>query len=445
MKRGMTHLLLALVVGCGAFPGLEVAPGAQVTTTLSVSWRGEPGQDAWVDYGQGALTHRAPARFADGRYYATLIGFPALAEVTLRPGQRVGDEELLGDTSTVEVGLPPAGLPAFAPLGGEWTGASDELILTTTIGQEGGNVLLLNPDGEVVWYVSFPARFAPVHAEVSRDGEGVVYNFVVREDEAEAGLCHVELSGAERFCVTVPNSHHSFAQLPGERYAMLVSDTRRVGDTLVEGDALVEVGVEGEIGALYSPWDHLRWDPELQPETDGYVEWTHANGVFYDEVEDTVMVSMRNLSAVARVNLEPRELRALYGGLDGWGFPLPSDTFIYAHGPALSADGDLLIFDNQDVRERAPSRVMRYTLNADLERLEPNWRYYPDDGRSVSVLGSVYELDNGDLITSWGSSGEVLRLTPEAEASWGLGSEAGFILGAAQVVPAFYPRIDEAG
>ena len=91
----------------------------------------------------------------------------------------------------------------------------------------------------------------------------------------------------------------------------------------------------------------------------------------------------------------------------------------------------------------SPSRVMRYALNAEEERLEPTFRYDPGDGRSVSVLGGVYELANGDLITSWGSSGEILRLTPQAKAAWGLGSEAGFILGAAQVVPSFYPRIDE--
>lgn len=436
-------LLLALLLGCGAFPGLEAAPGERIATTLSVSWRGEPGEEAWVDYGVGELTHRAPARFADGQYFATLVGFPALAEVSYRPGRRIGDEDVFGDVSTEVVGLPPAGLPTFAPLAGDWTGANDELILTTTIGQEGGNVILLNTDGEVVWYVSFPSRFAPVHAEPVRDGDGILYNFVVREDDAEAGLCQVEVSGAERFCVTVPNSHHSFAQLPGERYAMLVADSRRVGDTLVEGDSLLEVDSSGERGVLYSAWDHLLWDPEAQPAMDGFVEWTHANGVFYDEADDTLLVSMRNLSAVSQVDLQTSEVLAVYGGTDGWGFPLPSDTFIYAHGPAFTADGDLLIFDNQDVRERAPSRVMRYRRNAEQQRLEPNYTFYPDDGRSVSVLGSVYELDDGDLITSWGSSGEILRLSPDAELVWGLGSSVGFILGAAQVMPPIHPRIED--
>lgn len=438
----MSLLPLALLVGCGAFPDLEATPGARIATTLSVSWAGEPGQDAWVDYGLGELTHRAPAHFADGRYFATLVGFPALSEVTFRPGQQVGDEELLGDTRAAEVGLPPAGLPTFTPLAGDWAGAPDELILTTTIGQEGGNVLLLNPDGEIVWYITFQSRYAPVHAEASRDGDGLVYNFLVRENEEEAGLCQVELSGAKRFCVSVPNSHHGFAQLPEGRYAMLVSDTRLIGEKLVEGDALVEVAANGDSFVLYTPWDHLEWDPDVQPDADGYVEWTHANGVFYDEVEETVLVSMRNLSTIVRVDVTSAELLAIYGGVEGWGFPRPIDSFLYAHGPAFAADGQLLVFDNQDVRKNDPSRVMRYTLNAELERLEPTYTYYPDDGRSVSVLGSVYELDNGDLFTSWGSSGEILRLTPEAEAAWGLGSEAGFILGAAQVVPAFAPRID---
>ena len=440
----MPLLPFALLVGCGAFPDLEVSQGARIATTLSVGWDGEPGEDAWVDYGLGALTHRAPAHFADGRYHATLLGFPPLAEVTFRPGRRVGDQEELGRTLTAEVGLPPAGLPTFTSLAGAWAGEPDELILTTTIGQEGGNVLLLNPDGEIVWYITFPSRYAPVHAEASRDGDGLSYNFLVREDDAEAGLCQVELSGAKRFCVNVPNSHHSFAQLPGGRYAMLVSDSRLVGDTLVEGDALIEVAASGESFILYSPWDHLVWDPELQPAVEGYVEWTHANGVFYDEVEETALVSMRNLSTIARVDVTTAELLAVYGGVEGWGFPTPADGFLYAHGPALAADGQLLVFDNQDVRKNDPSRVMRYTLNAELEQLEPTYQYYPGDDRSVSVLGGVYELDDGDLFTSWGSSGEILRLTPEAELAWGLGSEAGFILGAAQVLPPFNPRIDEA-
>ena len=439
----MSPLPLALLVGCGAFPKLEVAPGEQIATTLSVSWAGEPGEDVWVDYGLGELTHRAPASFADGRYTATLVGFPPLAEVTFRVGRRIGDVDELSETRTAEVGLPPAGLPAFTPLAGGWAGEPDELILTTTIGQEGGNVLLLNPDGEIVWYITFPSRYAPIHAEVSRDGEGFVYNYLVREDDEEAGICQVELNGAKGLCVVVPNSHHSFAQLPEGRYAMLVADTRRVGEYLVEGDALIEVAPNGDSFILYSPWDHLVWDPELQPDMDGYVEWTHANGVFYDEAGETVLVSMRNVSTIARVDVTTAELLATYGGVDGWGFPAPSDTFIYAHGPALTADGQLLVFDNQDVRENDPSRVMRYALNAQEERLEPTYRYVPGDGRSVSVLGGVYELANGDLITSWGSSGEILRLTPQAKASWGLGSEAGFILGAAQVVPSFNPRIDE--
>jgi hypothetical protein len=440
----MSLLPLALLVACRAFPDLEASPGARIATTLSVSWEGAPGEEAWVEYGLGALTHRAPTRFANGRYFATLVGFPPLAEVTFRPGRRVGDAEELGDTRTAEVGLPPAGLPTFTPLAGDWSGEPDELILTTTIGQEGGNVLLVNPDGEIVWYITFASRYAPVHAEASRDGDGLVYNYLVREDEEEAGLCQVELSGAKRFCVPVPQSHHGFAQLPGGRYAMLVSDTRLVGEKLVEGDALIEVATNGDSFVLYSPWDHLKWDSELQPDTDGYVEWTHANGVFYDEAEDTALVSMRNVSTIAQVDVSDAELLAVYGGVDGWGFSSPGDSFLYAHGPAFTADRQLLVFDNQDVRKNDPSRVMRYTLNAELERLEPTYTFYPDDGRSVSVLGSVFELGNGDLITSWGSSGEILRLTPEAELSWGLGSDVGFILGAAFVVPAFAPRIDPA-
>ena len=174
----------------------------------------------------------------------------------------------------------------------------------------------------------------------------------------------------------------------------------------------------------------------------GHLDWTHANGLAYDIVDDSVLVSLRHQNQVIRVARGNGQVTQRIGA--GGDHPLLSGDWFYSqHSPELDGEGGLLLYDNGNERpgdgaqgllpkDERESRAVRYVLDADTGEVEETWSYRVPE--FTAFLGGVSRLENGNvLVCAGGLRGaqssklaRLLEVTPDANAEvvWSLEMEA---------------------
>lgn len=116
-----------------------------------------------------------------------------------------------------------------------------------------------------------------------------------------------------------------------------------------------------------------------------------------------ILTSMYALNAIAVVDLELREVVWAHTG-----------TFRGQHDPQITAQGGLLLFDNQP-DERA-SRVLEF----DPANLEVLWSYAgtPEAPFFSRRCGAVQRLPSGNTLIAESMHGRALEVTPDGELVW---------------------------
>jgi len=142
-------------------------------------------------------------------------------------------------------------------------------------------------------------------------------------------------------------------------------------------------------------------------------DWTHFNALAYDENENMIYVSSKNLSRITKINKNSGEIiwhagRRWLGENNIIEPEEQSDRFSGQHGLQLLNNGNLVIFDNgissgiNDGTNIEKSRAMELKVS---DILEVVWSYtLPVDLYGV-ISGNVQKLSNDNyLITTVGSS-----------------------------------------
>ncbi len=136
----------------------------------------------------------------------------------------------------------------------------------------------------------------------------------------------------------------------------------------------------------------------LDPRRIGYNavggDWSHSNGVIYDERDDSYIVSVRHQDCLVKLDRSTGSLIWILGTPDNWGVPW-SDRLLQAapglswpfhpHAPMLTRAGNLLLFDNGNHRTSpfdppvnpasSHSRAVIYAIDGGGTRVEEIWRY----------------------------------------------------------------------
>ena len=136
-------------------------------------------------------------------------------------------------------------------------------------------------------------------------------------------------------------------------------------DTMVMADTVVQITPDGEQVWSWNTFEHL--DPfRLGYDTfwsywwvrgfDQYMDWTHANGLSYDENDDSILVSLRNQSAILKIDRQTKTIKWILGRHDGWPENLrerlltPVGDLLwpgYQHNPRMTHAGTVIMFDNR--------------------------------------------------------------------------------------------------
>jgi arylsulfate sulfotransferase len=280
-----------------------------------------------------------------------------------------------------------------------------------------GYIIAIDQSGAVVWYCQSEERIADIvllrngnllyqHANYQQLREIDWLGRVVRSWYAGNLL---ESPDAEGISVPVDTMHHEVVELPNGNFLTLatqlvefqrfpaseldphagwkaarvvcdeVVEFRPEDGTIVHRFPLERVLDKERIGymSLGNFWrdKYDREDVELS------YDWSHANGLVYDSADESVIVSLRHLDCLLKLDWPTGELRWILGNHDGWGAawrpyllqPIGElEWFFHQHSPLGSQRG-LLLYDNGNYRARPytsrtpaeenASRVVEYAID----------------------------------------------------------------------------------
>lgn len=321
---------------------------------------------------------------------------------------------------------------------------------------EADYIVLLDEHGRVVWY---HAPSEPI-TDASMLPNGHLLTQVWSLDGSLGGsLAEIDLLGNEirrwhgttggaggvddRVVEGVEGFHHEGRPTPWGTYLTLTKEPLSVPNyptsyTNPEASAPATVGADVAVefdasGAVVNRWpmaDHL--DPTRvgfmsieSSSYDGLPDWTHANAVTVDPLDDAVVLSLRNQSALVKLT-RAGDLVWILGDPADWApaqrpyllTPVDADMawFYYQHDPSFRGDGRVVVFDNGVERVMPHSgdpplptaarytRVVEYQIDAAAGTVAETWAYeVAVDGVLFSEFaGGTEYLANGNVLACYG-------------------------------------------
>ena len=358
---------------------------------------------------------------------ATLLGLKASTTYALT----VTVDGVEHDAGTVTTGAPPAHLPEMTlTQGAELSG-----FLVTSILSTPSAAVILDADGDYVWWMEASDEGLITRSRLSLDGRSLLFLDPVghHEQETDYVLRRVSLDGTVNETLPAEGIHHDFIEVEDGVIAQIQHDARTVDGETVKGDRLVEVHEDGAEVEIWSVWDHLTYHPD---QAQSYYDWTHANALDYDADTGTYTISICAFSTIFHIDRQSGETLWRLGGDESDFRSAASDfePFVHQHQHQLTEDG-ILVFDNQAL-ESQESRVVEYALDEETGTLSLIWKYVPEPSFYTHGLGDVYRLPSGNTRIVWSAQGQIDEVTPEGELRWQLSASLGGGIGYADWIDA---------
>lgn len=394
---------------------------SDVVTILEVTWTQNLDASAvWVDYTfQDTLHSTPPVAMPAGDVRIPLLGIPPETDVMVQIHVQVGaavyslDAPLAGRTGVLpaDLRLPDVHLwePALAH-------PDRYLLISVDVGNDwfGGPfyTLILDREGQVVWYRKTPNSRCTMFPRIARDGNHLLYDattLYVFNDSAEPELFRTTLDLREQSSLVIPDWHYTYEEL---------ADGDVLVDTSSDGGAyrfsLTRVAPDGAQEPL---WDCYPWMAAYAPSQ----YWAcAANAIVWSPSRGTALWSMFETSTVVEVDLETGDLRSQWGQLpDGWSFDPPDTNFDLQHYPNWTSAGTLMV-STHVIGVPFAQRAREFRLHEDERRLEQIWSYGEDTERYARYAGETSRLDNDNRIVNFGTDGVLQEVTPDGEIVWEL-------------------------
>jgi arylsulfate sulfotransferase len=231
----------------------------------------------------------------------------------------------------------------------------------------------------------------------------------------------------------VPNyMHHDVRQLPWGNYLVAGNSSLIDFDTngVPEEDIVVEI--DAESGSVVKTWDfNLILDPARPtfPDNSRPDDWLHINSVVYDSFDDSIIITGRSQSVVAKVDYETGDLRWILAEPELWPLmladklltpvdsdgdpvdPTSVDFWPYGMHAALVRSADhVAVYDNGNYRgwyrdDTVPpvsySRAVEYYVDSNAMTVELKWVYDAGKQFYTATTGDVDALDNGNWLVGF--------------------------------------------
>ncbi len=357
---------------------------------------------------------------AGSTHEALLLGIPAATEFAWRV--EVDGEEACVASGLGENGELPSGLPQIAQVEGELDTVDTSLLVAPIFTGEAGKtgwVTVLDPLGNVVFahkLLDDQGNDAQAfRAAPARDGDGLwILEQAISEDDV-GYIKRLRFDGTEGESHAIAGAHTDFVELPGGRFATLGWEVQQIGSERYLGDLVLVREADGTVRELWNAFDEIEFDPDGGWANGFYVadlnvyDWTHANGIAYDEAGDDLLVTMTAYDAVTRVDVESGEPEWVLGTGYGDFASLGERATEWPHSVQPTASNEILVFNRGDFHSDPSvcSWAAFLTLDDDEAVVSTRAAVESEDCLLVTFLGQARALPSGHLDIDWSSAGVI--------------------------------------
>ena len=252
-----------------------------------------------------------------------------------------------------------------------------------------GMLVAIDNHGDVLWWYESPSRTAGIarlangnilmhRADFSTTEIDMLGNVVRQYYAEERPLPPPKNPDA----IPIKNQqtlHHQPHQMPNGDYLAFTANAYAIEDyyssdvdpkaprkdAMVMADTVVQFNEAGQQVWSWNTMDYLDpfrigydtfWSYWWVRGFDQHVDWTHANGLSYDASDDSVLISLRNQSAILKVDRGTKEIKWILGHHRRWPDHLRDKLLTpvgdllwpgYQHNPRMTHAGTVILFDNR--------------------------------------------------------------------------------------------------
>ncbi len=281
-----------------------------------------------------------------------------------------------------------------------------------------GYIIMLDAEGEVVWYCNTGDRIADIR--VMKNGH-ILYqhgsyryayeiDILGRDIQRWYGTRLTEAPDETAIPVDVDTMHHDLIELPNDNLMTISTDLVKFKEfptsefdpdapwepAYVVCDEVIEfnrkTGKVVERLALLDLLDKKRfgymalsgfWKDKYNDRISDFSrDWSHANSLEFVESDNSILVSIRHQDCIIKIDWGTKKIRWIFGDPGGWGQPWQKFLLkpegklawpYHQHSPQLTPRGTLLMYDNGNYRARPfntaitavdnQSRVVEYEID----------------------------------------------------------------------------------
>ncbi|GAB4073731.1 aryl-sulfate sulfotransferase [Barrientosiimonas marina] len=289
----------------------------------------------------------------------------------------------------------------------------------------------VDEDANVRWYSSLDTRLI-----LSRLSNGhFLINVRGNDEDQYKDMLEIDPLGKRynAYRISIDNYdddnliHHDVIDLPSGNLLATVHDpdSKYVEDTMIEIDRNTGKTVQQiDLKDIFPEKVYEDYDGEYADDND----WFHQNAVWFDEADNSILVSSRHQDAVMNLSYPDADVQWILGADEGWSDNLedkllepvdddvkfPTAQHAVKKLPDMDDDPDtedIILFDNNHVVTRGDetisddySRMVQYRINEKEQTVDEIWSYGEGRGEDFysSIVGNVqYMPDTGNrLITS---------------------------------------------
>ncbi|MEM7280741.1 MAG: aryl-sulfate sulfotransferase [Pseudomonadota bacterium] len=313
-----------------------------------------------------------------------------------------------------------------------------------------GYMIMVDAQGDVVWYLKSDdsqtaTDFLPSEALFLRmlfneqvidkiDFDGNVAAAWHAQDSSDGRVGSIAVSGADfhHDAVILPNGNiltstrESIEQV--NDFPIDENDSSQTGTVTIREEPVIEFAADGEVVGKWDFLDILKPTRIAYDATRGQpnaTDWVHLNAIWYDEVDDAILASLRHQDAVVKFSRATGELIWIMGPHANWeGFeqylltPPPGEVFewqYHQHAPMITPAGTILLFDNGN-RKASPftgevplgpefnySRAVEYRVDEVNMTISQVWEYGSSEGLYTPFIGDAdWMSETGNVLITFG-------------------------------------------
>jgi hypothetical protein len=456
-----------------------ITPSEVVPSVFTVSWEGIEGEGR-VEYGVGDAFDRSTPTTSGPEHRHAVMGLKAGSTVRLRGVTETPGGPVECDTVEVAIPYPPAALKGFdvtvEATEGSQLASEGGFVMTTLVQDDTAWTVLMDTDGDYVWWYPMPEDAIVVTSLPSLDGKAVMWGEYDRLKERDIGVVRrLSMDGTEEVVTRTYLGHHAFIEHTDGTLGWLSLDFRDLdvdasddenimrlaSDRIMEAPLGSSIENDTEPHTIFNMFDdsgmvpavncgHQSSDFDRYGEFDIH-EWTHTNSFAYLPEDDAYFIYSKytdTLLKVQRNGDEYGEFKWQMSGQNG-DFSLPDgsnpwrdvdDSTLWSHGHMSHVwPGGFALFNNGDHAVPKVSAIAEYAYDEETMTVEKVWEFEHPLGRHTPSMGDARKLPGGNYLAGWSSLGTINEIDPSTNTIvWELQSDLGVITGRVYPIPDIY-------